>query len=469
MMRPEAQNANTGNTNAPAGRRLVQALCFVLFFSVMNATMFNVVLPEIAFEYELRPSEVSWIVTGYALVFALGSLLFGKLADKYPLKRLITIGIFLFTAASAVGFFADSYAVLLICRLVQAAGASCIPALLMLIPVRFFPVEKRGSVMGVIASTMAFSSGLGPIVGGFIAGNYHWHGLFLISLAAPVALPFIRNALPHEQIRTGEKIDLPGAGMLGASVTAIMLAVTQFNFWWFAAGAVMLSLFFWRVRTTPHPFVRLSLFKIRAFRNGLVISFIAFFSVFGIFLLIPIMLKAIHHLNPQTIGYVLFPAAMTAAVMGRFGGRLVDTRGSRFTLYLAFGILTAGYLCLSAVTGLAVWITAISLMLVNTSFTFVQAGMAKVVSTALPQEQTGVGLGVYNLLNFLAGAISGAVLSKAIEFDWGALNITAIGVPTTFGTVFLLLAMLSLIDMLWVRFKLETRENAATLRQKRAG
>ncbi|PZE21409.1 MFS transporter [Paenibacillus xerothermodurans] len=463
-MKSEHESSSAGSTN-----RLVQALCFVLFFSVMNATMFNVALPEIAADYQLSPSEVSWIVTGYSVLFALGSLLFGKLADKYPLKRLITIGIFLFSGASTAGYFSDSYIFLIICRLVQAAGASCIPALVMLIPVRFYPLEQRGRVMAVIASTIAFSSGIGPIVGGFIAGHFHWTGLFLISLAAPVALPLIRRALPDEQIVSGEKVDLAGAGLLGSAVAALMLSVTQFNIWWLVVGAVMFALFVWRVRAVPNPFIRLSLFSIAGYRNGLLISFIAFFSVFGLFLLVPMMLKDIHSLNPQTIGYVLFPAAMLAAVIGRYGGRLVDARGSRFTLYVAFAALAFGYLCLSSVSGLAAWTIAVTLPLLNIAFTFVQTAMAKVVSSTLPREQTGIGLGVYNLINFLAGAMSGSVLSKAIEFDWSSLNVTAAGARTTFGTVYLILAFLLLINMAWVYFKLEAREDMPVLRGEKVG
>ncbi|MFC3343386.1 MFS transporter [Paenibacillus abyssi] len=449
-------------------RHLVQALCFVLFFSVMNATMFNVALPEIAAEFQLRPSSVSWIVTGYSVLYALGSLLFGKMADKYPLKRLITIGLLLFAGASALGFFSNSYALVLISRFIQAAGASCVPALVMLIPVRFFPPEQRGKVMGVIASTIAFSSGLGPIVGGFIAGHFHWTGLFLISLAAPVALPFIRKALPDEEPRSGEKIDLVGAGLLGVSVAAFMLSVTQFNVWWLAGSIIMMGLFIMRVRKVPNPFIRLSLFRISAFVHGLVIGFIALFAVFGIFLITPIMLKGIHGLDAQSIGYVLFPAAMLAAVMGRFGGQLVDSRGSRYTLFIAFIILSFGLLSLSSVTGLSPWVIALALPFVNISFTFVQAALAKTVSSALPKEQTGIGMGVFNLVNFMAGAISGAMVSKAAEFDWSVLNVTAVGMPSTYGTIYFILTLLTIINIVYILAKLDRERTIPVIRQERA-
>jgi DHA2 family metal-tetracycline-proton antiporter-like MFS transporter len=440
--------------------RLVQALCFVLFFSVVNATMFNVALPDIALEFGLMPSTVSWIVTGYSVLYALGSLLFGKLADKYPLKRLITIGLLLFAAGSLFGFFADSYPLVLAARLIQSAGASCVPALVMVVPVRFFPPEQRGRVMGVIASTIAFSAGIGPIAGGFIAGKFHWSALFLVSVAVPVVLPFIRKSLPDEQVRSGEKIDLLGAGLLGAGVASFMLAVTRFNGWLLLLACIMLVLFIWRMRTVRSPFVQLKLFRISNFTNGLLIGFTCFFTVTGMFLVTPMLLHSVHSLDAQSIGFVLFPAAMMAAVMGRLGGRLVDRRGSRYTLFIAFIMLTIGLVCLSVVAGFTPWAIGLSLLFVNSAFTFVQSSLAKEVSSALPHEQTGIGMGIYNLSNFLAGAVSGAVITKVVEFDWSTINVTAIGMPTTFGAIYSLLAVLTLLTMVRVHQKVSRMERA---------
>lgn len=445
-MSPQSSTTETGQESA-SSMKLVYALCFVLFFSVMNGTMFNVSLPYIANEFELSTSSASWTITGYTVLYALGSLLFGKLADKYPLKRLITFGLLLFAAASALGFLAQSFSMVLIARLLQAAGASCIPALVMLIPVRYFPSNQRGKVMGIIASTMAFSSGIGPIAGGFITGQFHWTGLFLFSLAAPVALPFIRRSLPKEEARSGEKVDFIGAGILGLGVSALMLSVTEFNVWWLLLGIVAMVMFIMRMKKVANPFMRLSLLSIPGFASGLLISFIGLFIVFGIFIITPIMLSNVYELDAQYIGYILFPAAMLAALLGRFGGKMVDSRGSLFTLYVSFGVLGLGLFGLSTFTGVSPWWILLCLPLINVPFTFVQAAMAKVISSILPQNEMGVGMGIYNLVNFLAGSISGAVLSKAIEFDWSWANITAVGTPLTYGAVYMVLGVLAVMNI----------------------
>lgn len=446
---------------AASSNRLVYALSFVLFFSVMNATMFNVALPAIADEFQLKSSAVSWVVTIYSVLYALGSLMFGKLADRWPLKRLITIGLLLFASGSLVGVFANSYPLVLVARIIQAAGASCVPALVMLIPIRFYPPDRRGRVMGTIASTIAFSAGIGPIVGGFVAGQFHWNGLFFFSLLAPTALPFIRRALPDEPVRDGGQVDWFGAGLLGGSVTLLMLSATLLNGWYLAGSIILVLLFIYRSLKTRHPFVQLSLFRNEDYTFGLIVSFTFLFAIFGMFLMTPIMFGELHRLGPQAIGFALFPGAMSAALLGRFGGSLVDRRGSRYVLFVAAGFIGFGMMALSVLSGTSPWIIAVLLPLINAPFTFVQTAMAKSVSSTLPLDQTGVGMGVFNLVNFLAGAVSGSIVSKLIEFDLVSWNIAAAGQSSTFGTIYMLLALLIALAALLVFARLERRPKPA--------
>lgn len=82
------------------GERLMRILVFTLIISVMNGTMFNVVLPVISKQFQISPSQVSWMVTYYMIVYAIGTVTFGKLTDKYSLKNLLTFGL-IFLAVEA--------------------------------------------------------------------------------------------------------------------------------------------------------------------------------------------------------------------------------------------------------------------------------------------------------------------------------------------------------------------------------
>ena len=91
----------------PNGEKLMRVLAFTLVFSVMNASMFNVVMPTISKEFNIGAADVTWLLTGYMIVYAVGSVVYGKLADKYRLKDLLTFGLIFFALGSVVGLSSD--------------------------------------------------------------------------------------------------------------------------------------------------------------------------------------------------------------------------------------------------------------------------------------------------------------------------------------------------------------------------
>ncbi|MBO8164725.1 MAG: MFS transporter [Brevibacillus sp.] len=430
--------------NHQVGHRIVPLLGCLLLFSVMNVTVFNVAVPDIANDLGIAPSLAGWTITGYAMVYAIGSLMYGKLADLVPLKTLMTIGITLFAVGSVIGFISDGYVGLLVGRLVQSAGASSVPALAMIIPARFFPVERRGAVMGVVASFIAFSQGIGPIVGGFVAGALHWKYLFLLALGTLLVLPFLRRALPNEQRRDGS-IDAIGALLLAAAVAMLMLAITTFNMGYAAAFAVLLVLFIAKSGRSREPFVSMSLFTQGPFRYAIAAAFLSSSTAFAMMLLIPLMLTSMYQLTADWIGFVLFPAAMSAALFGRVGGKWTDRYGSIPVMLMAASIMIIGFLLLAQFSGRGPWVIAGCLILPNIGFVFMQSSLSKLVSLLLPREKTGAGMGVFSLTNFLSGAIGGTVAAKAV--DWSI----------SFPIILLFSALVVALQMCIVFFVLRSR------------
>ena len=180
--------------------KLLAVLVVTLIFSVMNGTMFNVALPEIGKEFNLVPSEVSWIMTSYMVVYAVGSIVMGKLADKYRLKDLLTYGLLIFALGSLLGLLATEYWVIILGRVIQAAGASVLPATAMIIPVRYFAPEK-GRALGTSAVGLALGNALGPVAAGLITSFGSWRLMFVLSLLPLLTLPFFRKYLDNAKER----------------------------------------------------------------------------------------------------------------------------------------------------------------------------------------------------------------------------------------------------------------------------
>lgn len=451
--------ASAAGSTAPAAddgsaNKLVRLLCLILLFSVMNVTMFNIALPDISRAFSLLPSEAGWVVTGYSIIYAVGSLTYGKLADNFPLRRLLTVGLLLFAGDSILGFLSQNYAMVLAARFIQSAGASSIPALATLIPIRLFAPESRGRVLGIIASAIAFASGVGPIVGGFVSGWLDWRFLFLLSVCPLATLPFLRKWLPREDLRPG-RFDFLGAALLTGAMAAAMLAITRWNGLLLAAGAVLLALFVIRIRSSRHPFVQPGVFRNAGFRSGLAIGFLTFGSSFAVTFLTPIMLSAVSGASTAEIGLILFPAAMSAALLGRYGGRMADRKGSLPVIVSAFILLTAGMLALSTFSGHAVWIVSLCLIFCNVGVSFYQASMTKLLASTLPTEQTGVGMGIVTLTNFMSGAVTGAVVSKIVDGAEAGSPINPLaleGTSALFSNVYLGLGAVALLSLTLVYF-----------------
>src|SRR5699024_12732177 len=110
----------------------------------MNGTMFNVALPIIGEEFNLIPSQVSWVMTSYMVVYAIGSVVYGKLADKYRLENLLTFGLLLFAIGSIFGMLSVDYWMVVLVRIRHASCDAILPATAMIIAIRSFPIEERG-------------------------------------------------------------------------------------------------------------------------------------------------------------------------------------------------------------------------------------------------------------------------------------------------------------------------------------
>ncbi|WP_139489443.1 MFS transporter [Brevibacillus dissolubilis] len=435
------------NQPKPNGEKLLRVLAVTLVFSVMNASMFNVVLPVISAEFNLTPSKVSWILTGYMILYAIGSVTFGKLADKYRLKDLLTFGLIFFALGSIVGLMATEYWMIILGRVLQAAGASVIPATAMIIPIRYFPPETRGRALGTTAIGLALGAALGPIVSGVVTSVASWRFLFFLSVLPLITLPFFRKYLDDDK-GADTKIDYLGGGLLAGTVSILLLAITQGNLVLGAVGAVLLILFIWRIRTADEPFIQPALFKNKSYTVGLIVAFLATSVSFGLPFITPQFLAKVNQLPPATIGLIMFPGAVAAAILGRQGGRLADEKGNPFLIYMSATFIFVGFILLSTFVGMSPYLIMVFLVLGSVGLTFMQIALSNTISRQLTREQTGVGMGLFSMLNFIAGATSTTLIGKMLDYHAPSFHLNPVpSNPNVFiySNIFVVLAFMVLI------------------------
>ena len=178
-------------------------------------------------------------------------------------------------------------------------------------------------------------------------------------------------------------------------------------------GLILTLVFVVHIHRKDTPFLYPSLFKNRDYRNMIVVAFLSLSTVFGMLFITPLMLRGLIGLGTGNIGMVMtgHNNQSVAAVVTRLGddvpvrdwtigGRFVDRKGAVPVIYTGMTALMIGHFLLSVFAGLPPWVVALNLILCYIGFTLLQASFAHMVSTTLPRDQMGIGMGMYNLFFF---------------------------------------------------------------------
>lgn len=409
------------------GPILMRLLLFTVMMSSMSALMFNVVLPQISEEFRLTLAQVSWLSSAYTLIYAFGTVTYGKLADRFQLKSLLTFGLTLFAAGSLMGLVSQTFWFALLGRCLQSAGAAAIPAIALIIPVRYFSPETRGSALSMTAVGIALGGALAPVISATIVSFANWRWLFLPSLLILLLLPMYRKYLEHEVKQAPRKFDWLGGSLLAASTALLLLGVTNRTWWYLVIGLVSLLLFIVRIRTTEEPFIQPQLFRNKKYTIAVTLAFLISGIGISLYFLTPILFSEVYHLGSNWIGFAMVPAAAASALLGRKGGKLADLKGNSYLYSVASGSLITCFVLLSIFTGISpLWISFF-LIFGNVGQSFMQIAMSNSISRSLPKDQIGVGMGLFSMVSFIAQGIAAGVYSIVVaqgpSVHWNPLNV----------------------------------------------
>lgn len=178
------------------------------FIAILNSTLLNIALPSIKTDLGIETSTVQWLTTGYMLVNGIMIPATAFLIRKYSVRNLFLTAMLLFSIGTIVAGVAEAFPLLLGARMVQAAGSAIMMPLLMNVLLTAFPVEKRGSAMGLFGLVMMFAPAIGPTLSGWIIEHYDWRMLFhFITPLALLVLIFGFFKLKDKKEKVDIKID----------------------------------------------------------------------------------------------------------------------------------------------------------------------------------------------------------------------------------------------------------------------
>jgi MFS transporter, DHA2 family, metal-tetracycline-proton antiporter len=427
----------TSGVATPASERLFLAVvAAAVFVSVMAGTMVNVVVPAIGEDFGASEAQVGWVVTSHLLVFAVGVPLYGRISDFVSLRRLFTAGLLVFAAGSLVCALAPNLPLLVFGRVVQAVGDAAIPALAGVAVAKVLPAGRRGAALGLIVSSVGVGAAVGPIVGGFVEQFLGWHYLFYgVLVMALLLIPGSLRLLPHTS-EEWRSFDLTGGLLLGLASGLFLFGVTQGqgegfgspSSWGSFLGAALAALLFARrIGSVPDPFVSPKLFRNRVYTAAVLVGFFSMLANIAATVLVPLLVIEVNGLSAAEAGLVLTPGAIAVAILSPRAGRISDRVGARAPVLAGLAVMGLSLFAVSAFgAGATPVLASLGMLGVGAGFAISNPAITNAAVGALPDEDVGVGLGIYQGLFFLGGAtgpaLAGAFLAARRDADSGAIN-----------------------------------------------
>ncbi|MEW2380431.1 MFS transporter [Micromonospora sp. NPDC047812] len=405
-------------TAPPDDRRRWQALAVGLvaaFMTLLDVSIVNVAVPSIDRALGASPSDLQWVLSGYALTFGLVLVSAGRFGDARGRRSAFVFGIALFTLASALAGLAASPGWLIAARLLQGAAAGVVNPQVTGLIQELFQGPERGRPFGLLGATIGISTAVGPLLGGLliaIGGEAHgWRWVFFVNVPVGVlAVVLGWRLLPGRPAgpRDHRRLDPVGVLLLGVGVLLVLLPLVQQD-WrgpakWLLVPAGLLALAGfgawerWYGRR-QEPLFDLRLFGFRSYTLGSLIALVYFGGFTAIFFIFTLYLQNGLGYSALVAGLAITPFALGSAAASALGGRIVNRFGRPL---VAVGLLTVvvGLVAVVVVLDLAPkgaavpWLTAAPLLAAGLGSGLVIAPNQTLTLSQVPVRQAGSGAGM---------------------------------------------------------------------------
>lgn len=310
----------------------------VLIMTVMgtlDSSICNVALPVIQEEMQVPMAGIEWVTSIYLIVTISMILICGKMGDIYGKVRVFQAGVVLFTLGSLLCSMSDTLGMLILSRVVQALGQSAALANNQGIITETFPGEQRGRALGMIASSVALGTMLGPTIGGAILSFLPWNFIFIINVPIGI-LSFLLGVftLPRRKPASDEKLEISSCIFMAASMflifTALILMQTQTAGWTFAmlaAGIIILVIFLiWQTRSR-YPLIPMYLFKNKWFTMNVVALTLIFIAIGTNNIILPFYFQDARGFSPGLAGLLMTVISVAMMIVGPISGAWSDKIG----------------------------------------------------------------------------------------------------------------------------------------------
>lgn len=428
--------------------RILTVLFFGVLMGALDIAIVGPALPAIRNQFQVSERTLSWMFSIYVLFNLMGTPLMAKLSDMNGRRSVYILDVTLFAIGSLIIALSSSFWMVLVGRAIQGFGAGGIFPVASAVIGDTFPVEKRGSALGLIGAVFGIAFIIGPILGGIILSIAAWNWLFIINI--PIAIVIIYMAarlLPATKPDKVVVFDTKGMITLALLLAALAFGINQIdtaNFlaslvsvrvWPFLLAFILLLMVFLQIeKRAISPIIPLELFDRRQLKLANMISFGAGIIEASLVFL-PLLAVAALGLKESTASFMLMPLVVAMSIGSPTSGRLLDKFGSKSVLRAGTLIAALGTLLLSFFAkSFAMYIIATVLIgaglsaLLGAPLRYIMLNEAKPSERSVAQGITNVFISIGQLLgSAVVGALAASAFNVVSGYSNGYRLIGAVG------------------------------------------
>lgn len=414
-------NPQTADTAEIRKAPIVAALLLGAFVGLLNQTLINIALPKMMTDLAIEPSTAQWLTTGFMLVNGVLIPVTAFLIARFSTRQLFLSSMILFSIGTLLCAIAPNFTVVLLGRLIQAAGAGITMPLMTVVFLNIFPIEKRGQAMGMMGIAMTFAPAVGPTLSGYIVEHYDWRVLFWIILPIAVLATLIGAFfLKNVTKLSNPKLDIPAIILSTLGFGGLLYGFSEAaNAGWsspvvlatLAIGAIALILFIIRELKSAEPMLEFRIFNYNMYSLTTIINVIVTMALYAGMILLPLYLQNIRGFTPMQSGLLLLPGAILMGIMSPITGTIFDKIGARWLTVIGLAIMS---ITTWEFTRLTETTSFMELMIIYTARMFGMSMIMMPIQTAglnqLPQHLNAHGTAMSNTLRMISGSIGTALL-----------------------------------------------------------
>jgi EmrB/QacA subfamily drug resistance transporter len=380
-------------------------------------------LPVIRRDLNASLEGLEWTVNAYTLTFAVLLLTGAALGDRFGRRLMFTVGIAIFTLASAAAALAPNIETLIAARAVQGLGGAIITPLTLTLLSAAVPAERRGLALGAWGGIGGLAVALGPLVGGAIVEGISWNWIFWLNVPIGLAVAPLALGRLTESRGPSNRLDLPGLGLASAGLLGIVWGLVRGNGQGWTnieivasllVGAALVATFVaWELRSR-NPMLPMRFFRNRTFSLTQVASLAMFFGMFGSIFLLAQFFQTVQGYSPLRSGLLILPWTAMPIIVAPIAGALSDRIGGGRIMAVGLTLQAAGLIWIASVSTPTVpyaeLVTPFVLSGVGMALFF--APVANVVLGAVLPKEEGQASGATNAIRELGGVFGVAVLAS---------------------------------------------------------